>query len=63
MGIVILLLLAGGALGVVVPTLPSTGDAIAVVAIAVLVLLLVIWFGSQSGGPFLGGWRNRGRWG
>jgi hypothetical protein len=60
MAIVIFLLLAGGALAVVVPTLGSTTDAVAVIAIAVVVVGFVIWLGSQAGGPFLGGWRRRG---
>jgi hypothetical protein len=63
MGIVIFLVLAGVALAVVVPTLPSTTDAVVVVALAVVVIVFVIWLGSQAGGPFLGGWRGRGRMG
>jgi cytosine/uracil/thiamine/allantoin permease len=61
-GLVILLVIAGGVLAKVVPSLP-TADAVFAVVGAVIVLGFVIWLLSRAGGPFLGGWRNSGRMG
>jgi hypothetical protein len=61
MGAVIFLLLAGGALAVVIPTLHSTTDVVVTIVIAVVAIGFVIWLASRGG--LWGGWDNRDRMG
>jgi Mg/Co/Ni transporter MgtE len=58
--IAMLLLLAAGALAVLIPAVGSTAGVVAVIVIAVVVIGFVIFIWSQGGSAFQGGWRGRG---
>jgi hypothetical protein len=59
-GIAILLVLAGSALAVVIPSLASTTDVVAVIVIAVMVLGFVIWLMFRGASGWKGGWPRGG---
>jgi hypothetical protein len=60
-GTLIVLLFLGSTLAVVIPTLPSTADAVVVIVIAVLVVGLYILIRSRGG--WWGGWGGGDRMG